>query len=297
MNVPALLFQRNATVTLAESGTEQAKIIKDLFIKFKITKSTKSTANKSIIEIYNLNQDSRGFIESFTSRKEIVKPKVKLNVGYQDLSELLFIGDITLTSSHKNGPDWITTITADTGKDAVEDTKFKKTYKAGTSENIIVEDVLNEVQLLSENIKAELKGEKINQSVTVNGSIKKLLDEYIGNQEKEWSVQDDGVQVLDGNQTTNEPAITLSKATGLIGSPIKTDTGIKLKALIQPGFKPGRGISVSSSLITGFYKIEKVTFDGQTRSNQWYAMIEASLTAANPVVGAPVETESESSFA
>ena len=97
-------------------------------------------------------------------------------------------------------------------------------------------------------------------------------------------------RITKSDETTDEEAIVLNKNSGLINSPIKTDTGIKARSLIQVGFNPGRGINIKSQLISGFYRIEKVVFQGETRSKNWYADIEAKTIEPNAIVGVPIET-------
>jgi len=294
MTVPTLLFQRNARVTITEIPNildNKAKIIDQLFIKFNVVKSTKSETNKGRIAIYNLSEASRNFIDA---RKPVsVRPVIKLEVGYQGEYQLLFVGDIKRTNSEKRGPDWVTTIEAEDGDELLHRSNFARNFKAGTSEGQIVQDILKEVGLLSNNIKAELTGdgENIKHSVTLDGAIFSLMDQYISNMEKEWSVQDGAVQITVPGAVIDAPTIDLSEKTGLIGSPIKTDKGIKLKALIQAGFQPGRGINVTSRLMPkgAFYRIEQTTFNGETRGPQWMATIEASKTEVNPTVGIPLQ--------
>ena len=294
MTIPTLLFQRNAQVTITDLPNIlgiKAKIIRDLFIKFHIVKSTKSETNKGRIEIYNLNESSRNFIDK--RKPVLVRKVVRLDVGYQGEYQQLFLGDIKQTNSEKRGPDWVTIIEAEDGDEMLHRTNFARNFEAGTSEGTIVQSVLEEVGALSDILVEELTGagEDINQSVTLDGSMYNLMDQYIANMEKEWSVQDGVIQITIPGNVIAAPTVDLSEKTGLIGSPIKTDKGIKLKALIQAGFQPGRGINVTSRLMPngGFYRIEQVVFNGETRGKQWVATIEAAKTDPDPVVGVPVQ--------
>ena len=96
----------------------------------------------------------------------------------------------------------------------------------------------------------------------------------------DWSIQDRQIILLGPTETLGSVAYKLQsvggKSTGLIGSPEAGEDGfIRLRCLLQPSLLPGRRISVTSREIDGEFRIEKVTFSGDTWGNQWICSIEA----------------------
>ncbi len=288
------LFQRNAEVLLEDSDRNKVKVFTGLNIKFKIEKDHEGTPNKGVIQIFNLSESSRDLINDQASRP--IKPKIKLSVGYQGQLDELFIGNIEKVKSIKKGTDWITTLEAGDGEEVILKQNYSKSYKLGTNEKDIVSDVLSAMGELGKDVKNILDNKKSNFGVTIDDTVGNILDEYIGGQDKQWSIQNENVTITKVDETTQYEAIVLNKFSGLIGWPIKTDTGIKLRALIQVGFIPGRGIfvrpksrSISHSDLE-FYRIEKVVIQGETRSKNWYADIEAKTIEPNRIIGIPIET-------
>lgn len=76
-------------------------------ITFDIEKDDGSNPNKAKISIYNLNEDSRNFIEQD-------KTALILQVGYGDNLSVLFFGDLAKNgvTNKRVGPDIITTLEA-----------------------------------------------------------------------------------------------------------------------------------------------------------------------------------------
>jgi hypothetical protein len=52
-------------------------------------------------------------------------------------------------------------------------------------------------------------------------------------------------------------------------------TILKVKSLLQGSIRPGKRIAVESAMISGFFKCEKVTHNGDTWGNEWYTTVEA----------------------
>ncbi len=92
----------------------------------------------------------------------------------------------------------------------------------------------------------------------------------------EHSIQDGEIQVTKIAAALEGIAVVLSPETGLLGSPEIASTGIvKVKALLQTDIFPGRKVSLRSASLTGFYRVEKVTYVGDIAGKDWMVEIEA----------------------
>ncbi|MFO6224512.1 hypothetical protein, partial [Pseudomonas aeruginosa] len=56
----------------------------------------------------------------------------------------------------------------------------------------------------------------------------------------------------------------------------KAKPGIRVTSLINPQVRPAGIIRVESQMHTGFYRVAKITFEGDWRGNAWYMHIEAT---------------------
>ena len=112
--------------------------------------------------------------------------------------------------------------------------------------------------------------------LVLSGPSKKEIDRLTKMYGYDWSVQDGQLQLLGPNDAI-EPgdAIVLDSARGMIGSPESGEDGIvEVRALLIPQLTPGRVVALSSRQISGFYRVEKVTYTGTTRGQDWYADLE-----------------------
>ena len=74
--------------------------------KFEIEKTSESLPNASKIDIFNLNQDSRTFVEGDET-------SIEISAGYPNALEIIGTGQVVSpnkTVSRQKHPDWITTI-------------------------------------------------------------------------------------------------------------------------------------------------------------------------------------------
>lgn len=267
----------------ATSKQGQGKDYSGLRCKFTIEKTSESTANTSKIEIYNLNSDSRTFLEG----KEM---RVVLEAGYPGATEILTVGNITRAISVHNHPDWITTIESGDGQRELKDSHLDVSFAPGTTFQAIF---LQGVKALGVTLGPTVFA--IPQIATggfsFSGTAKELMDKLAKRFSLEWSVQDGAVQVSTDGVPLPGIAISVSSTTGLIGNVVKTQVstaeknadsadngnfdGIQFQMLINGEVKPGRLIQVISQQANGFYKVRKVVFEGDTHDGPWFANVEA----------------------
>lgn len=113
-----------------------------------------------------------------------------------------------------------------------------------------------------------------------------------------WSIQNGQMQFIPYSGFLAGETIELSQLTGVIGIPEITNEGIKIKALINPGFKVGATVRLNDRLLNqvinaagnanaynsykeiplyatvgrdNLYRIYVVEWEGDTRGQPWYA--------------------------
>ncbi len=261
-----LLFDRRAVIIFGPRG-EQGKLIEGLRVKFEIEKTLEPVPNKAVITVYNLNADSRALTE---------RPRLflALSVGYGNIIEDIFNGDISQPKSQLTGPDIITTFEVGDGEVAYQQSRVDITYTAGTS---IKDAILGVARSFGQTIKdlSAVGPEKILNGLVLSGPSRQHLNQLTEKSGLEWSIQDGSIQVLKKGGVTNEEAVVLTPQTGLIGIPQKKDQGIELTSLLQTKLKPGRIVQVQSKFISGTFKCSRVTHKGDTHDKDWISVVEA----------------------
>jgi hypothetical protein len=269
--VGTLLFERQADLTVAPlSGGDGIKI-EGLRIVFSVEKTSTSEANHASVQVYNLAEQTRGWLKSKDQA-------VVLNAGYLESSQRLFAGVIDRLEHEREGVDLVTTIECKDGGLDLRDPEFHRSYRAGTSKASIISDIVANMPHTTQGPVAALGAQgRTGGAVALSGTCKRVLDRLGRSWGYEWSIQDGVLQVLDeGEAATPEIlAVKLTPTTGLIGSPTKTERGVKARSLLRPSLRPGSYLVVESEFLTGGYKAESVRHDGDTHGGAWNTETEA----------------------
>jgi len=273
-----LLWDRQAIVSFGPKGKEGVRI-EGLRVSFDIEKGKE---NKGTIQIYNLATSSIGLL------KTTEPTLVILDVGYGDIIDQLFVGDVQRAFTQRRGGDFVTTIEAKDGG-AARVPSLDKSYKAGTSlKDVFLDavDVMKEQgKIVIGNISA-IKDEIAQNGITVSGVAKTIAEGIARKQGLDFTIQDNEAQTIIPTETTGEEAILLTPDTGLIGSPslgisggdtAKTD-GVTFRALIQTTrFRFARAVKIEAKDFDGLVRIEKAKFTGDTHGEPWFVDCEAVL--------------------
>lgn len=259
------LFQRRWSLTVGPDGGEGRKWT-DLKTTFKVEKTGSSTPNKVEVAIYNLSPDSRGFVE----KKGNV---LILEAGYKAEIKLLGTGDVRLVTHAKEGPDWVTKFECDDGGKAHR-TIVHESFGKDTSEADVVNHLAKKLGVKLGKLQG-LSDAKFGKGRQLTGPARAQLDALCKSRGLRWSIQDGVLQILPAGSDTGADAILLNDAHGLVGSPEKTEAGIKVTSLLRGGINPGQLVKVESRQVTGFFVAEKVTHEGDSSGGSWYTQVEA----------------------
>lgn len=260
------LFNRQVSITFGPLGGLGTKVT-ELRMAFKIDKSREKTPNPGEIKIYNLNPDNRALLED---AEDLV---VILEVGYGEVLEHLFTGNIAKAKTMKQGPDFITTIEAGDGEKGFLNGRLDKSYAAGTTYKTMIQDVANSMKDAGEIAIGTLKNVKdevTQNGVTLSGLSNVLMSKLASKQGLEWNIQDNEFQILGPTDNNGEEAVLLTPDTGLIGKPVKLDKGIDFKSLMNTKIKPGGLVKIESEALNSIVRVNKALFEGDTFGLPFY---------------------------
>jgi hypothetical protein len=266
----------------------------DLRINFKIEKSLVGYPNLGNIKIYNLSESSRNNIEE----KGL---KIQLYAGYEDSSiPLLFTGDIINIVHLKNGPDWVSEIFAADGVNILSTATINKTLPAGIDTEQIYNELVGQMQGISKGVTEGLKNclsgkRSLLRELQLSGNIKDWLDKIATDCGFEYSINEEVIETTPtGLPLSDVPPVVINQASGMIGSPERTEIGINVFNLLLPELKLARTIkveSISEKLNVGnlffkkippirnkgIYRIDKLIHIGDTHDNPWSTEINARI--------------------
>lgn len=289
-------WKRKVRVTVSGKGGS-ASFIGDqspepgLAITFSTTLNIGSKQNSGSVTITNLSASTRNKLgEEYDT--------LTLEVGYEDGGySTIMKGDIRDVTHAKSSPDIDSTIEVGDGDKAVEKGTASKTFPTGTKPKDIVQYLQGQLPGVT---KGEVKGldnlPKTKRPVTVFGRASSNLDKLGREHQFYWSIQHGTSQVVKADEHLGGN-ILISAETGLVGVAEPTDKGVKFKALLNPALLPGKTVDVRSDFLDegsgrekrstddggGIHRIATVTFSGTTRSDDFYAEVEANRVQGEKV--------------
>lgn len=266
------LFNRTATVVVGKNKLTGKKYA-GFRVQFEIDKTSESSPNPAQIRIFNLSKSTRSAFEE----KGLV---VLLNAGYATLGSSpierqIYAGDVRRTYTRRQGPDLVTTLEAGDAEIALRGTHVEQSYGEFTSPSQVIQGLASKLGVSIGTIVPSLAN-LFQNGLSLSGLVSDHLDTLTSQAGLEWHVTDGELNVLDPKLPTPEPAVLVSKDTGLIGFPSKTLQGIiEFNSLLNPELKPGRAVSLVSEAITGVFRVRRVKYRGDTFGGDWVAAVEA----------------------
>jgi hypothetical protein len=262
-----VLFDRRLTVQV------DALRLDGFDVDFTISKSlSPKTPNTVELRIRNLNADHRKRLQ------ELERVYVSVEAGYASGTSLLFRGDLRDVVSTRDGADWVTTVTSDSGRRARK-ARVVKSFAPGSTVGQVLEHAAKAMGVRLGNSAAKVVSAKIAgtgasaffNGYALAGAVDDEIDRLARSCGLEWSVQDDELQFLDYGAPLSQLAVRLTPATGLIGSPEPGNKGLcDVRCLIIPDLYPGRRVEVQSQHVHGFFRIETSKHSGSNFGREWY---------------------------
>lgn len=277
------LFRRVVSVAVAPTGSSGTlgKIeqglgfaLSNLDCVFVAKKTLKSEPNTCKLQLFNLAPETRKVLE--TPKKLVLR----LEAGYPDTIAQIFLGEIRSAFSKKQGADIVTEIDTGDSEKEVQKSHLSLTLGAKVPTSVALSAIVRSFGIGMGNtatVAAQLdaKGSAFfRRGTVISGPSEQLMTDICRSADLEWSVQDGVIQILARGSALNDKAVYLSSDTGLVGSPTVDNKGlVSAVALIQPDLRPGRKVQFDTLSFRGGYRIQEVTYCGDTAGQEWYAKL------------------------
>ncbi len=246
-------------------------------------KSLMGQPETSTITVTNLARDTRDAIKG-----DLTKITVQTGWRGSDL-HTLFQGSVQSAVHNRSGADVITRITALPGLGARERGTSAKTYAPGTPVKDVITDLASDMPGLQvsavgiEGVEGIVGGKGWTHAGKTAEGLNRLSVEYGFS----WHI-DNGAFKAVGNKAAFGDVLELNGGNGglvsvtpLLSGPMQRPSGVSIQALYVPGVSAGSLVRVNSTVspgLNGAYKVNTVTVDIDSHSDQWNMNIE-SLTA------------------
>ncbi len=259
-----------------------------LDIAFNVTKTKRREPNKAAIKIYNLNREHRDQIE------ESSEVNVTLEAGYNDDLSVIFSGNLRSGESVYTGNDVITSIEGEDGGTAYRRSILSRSFPAGTEVLTVLKAAVEGLGVGQGNLRDFSSINILEMGTTypegtvlngpardeVNRIVRSIRDTDSARTRYSWSIQNGNFQIRRGRRPVRDRAIKLTPQSGLLESPVRTRPDgrrprfVSAKSLLIPGIFPGRIIVLESKFISGNFSVRRVSYKGDTSTNDWMCDME-----------------------
>jgi len=277
------LYGRNVAVNIgglliATTSAKTGELKDSLRIKFKVTRTRKKEPNTATIDIYNLRKDNRVAIQE----KGLA---VSIEAGYTENTSQIFLGDLDHSETVLNGRDWISTVQAADSGQAFKSARINVSIAGPAPIGDVLQTAADALGIDLGNVSEKVSAGAIRGALTeftngvvLSGKAEQQLDKIVKSMGYSWSIQDGALQLLGPDETVGDQAFLLQSGTGLVGVPEAGEDGlVKARSLLQPEILPGKKVkieSIGAESISGFYRVEKTVFVGDTWGSDWFVDIE-----------------------
>ena len=266
-----------------------------LKVAFEITKDLTQETNKTVLKIWNLTNDTRAKIEKADTLLEIY-------AGYKENGGAvkIFRGTVILAQTTDEGKDVLTELRLADGEIALRDSVVSVSFEPNADAKKIIETLVNAMGLtlsFGENVEIGTYANGFSYVGYAAGALTSVCNAF----GCDWSVQNGIVQVIMAGGTFADRGVVFSPASGLISSPariirskpkedretnrqkrrrkqkkVKPEkrAGWEITTLLAPSINPGDAVKVESRLISGWFRVEKVSHSGETFGGAWQSKFE-----------------------
>lgn len=272
-------FRRTYTLrcgTMGGSGFEIGNLKSPtettLHLSFSIEKSDEETANTAKIQIWNLSDSNLKILDT----KDCV---VELKAGYGGKDALLLVGNITRVVTSFAQADRLTEIEVVDGRVELRDTYLTVSFSGAVDCQEVYQSIANQMGL------PILFGENLSHKILPNGfcfvgKARTALQKLANACHHAWTIQNQVIQITEGHQPISTKGHLLSSDTGLIRIPkritIGSDTknataqiGWEVEYFLNGGIGINDVVQVKSQAVNGYFRVHKVTFDGDNMEGDW----------------------------
>ena len=281
-------FNRGYLLEIGDTESGQGLAINELQVTFSVKKSIDNKENQDTckISITNLSEESLTHTETAFS-------VASLYCGYGGELVRLFYGQVSQSSTVKNGTDRVTTIEI-----IPYITELKHNIISSlVPENGTVLDVIETIRRNTPIAKGVYKGKNLETIMVygypLSGTPHAMLDQVCRDYQLQWRVEGEALYINDSNSVESavkEKALVISPTSGLVDKPyffsgseakskkdVSKKKGVKFTSLLNPNLRPGVVVRVDYKEDSTYLRVEEVEYQGNYRGNNWYMNCTCSI--------------------
>jgi hypothetical protein len=271
---------QNVTIAHPLINPTNGNVSNGITAKFSVKKGISNTNNTATIELYNLNENTRKFLIQDIYNVQEKDRTVNLFAGYmgtdnrRQIFDLIFTGTLTQAGSRREGTEIITKLICEergfrsSGAAAFVNT----TISGGGTFKDILKVLLESIGFTTNNVIANKKTlEQLNNPApptTLIGNGRLLLRERFN---RAGFISDNNFYILEENEGIKGVVPVITSETGLIGTPERQETLVRVRTIFEPRIRLGQVLSIKSDItpeFNGQYKVHNIEHSGVISPSQ-----------------------------
>lgn len=275
------LFNRVVQTKIGKSIGEGIDVT-ELRVSFTIDKAIDSTSNSGQISIYNMAENTRNQIRELDD-------VITISAGYADDAgaKLMFVGDVLKINHKFRAPDIISEIEAGDGAKTLREKRISISFKEGSEVKNVLGDIASKLEVTLRPLPDDITGE-YTHGFSFTGAAKDALTKVCEKVDLEWSIQNNELQILKRRTATKVVPKLINYETGLLEAPEKLSDlkanliedqpkpGYSLRMLLLPDIEPGQTVNIDAGLVSGLYRVDRVTHIGDNEGFDFITTLEVS---------------------
>jgi hypothetical protein len=173
--------------------------------------------------------------------------RVRLDAGYPQRFGTIFNGEIRNVYPVREGADRLTDIYAADGAGDYEQATCNLSFAAGVTLHSVLTQLAGTFSKVAIGSLGFVTDQTISGSFVASGMTRDELNKLALSFGFRWWIQGGVLQFIDRGRTDGQPAIEISRETGMIDSPLASTIGVEVLTLLDHRLVPGRRIDVFSA--------------------------------------------------
>lgn len=281
-----------------EIGNVHNAVEPALHVSFSIEKCDVESPNTAKVQVWNLSNENLKILDG----KDCV---VELKAGYDNSNALILVGNVTSVITTPENADRMTEIEVMDGRVELRDT----TVSISLNGSVNCKDVYNQIASkmgMSIVFAGDLSFKTMSNGFSYTGKAKNALQKiakYCGHC---WTIQNQVIQITWPGRAVNTRGYLLNSETGLISIPKRitigsnskneeSQTGWEVEYFLNGAIGVNDIVQLQSSTANGYYRVYKVTFDGDNLEGDWVCTAQLLEIKAQPKLDKKASTAKKSS--
>lgn len=263
-----------------------------LHVSFNIEKSDSETSNTAKVQIWNLSERNLKLLES----KDCI---VELKAGYGESIPPVLVGNVTSVATVSDNADRMTELEVVDGQVALRDTDISISLNGAVNCMDVYAHIASQMGI-PVIYAPDLTFKVLPNGFSFVGSARTGLQKLARCCGHSWSIQNQILQVTWPGRPVSVRGYLLNNDTGLIDVPKRITlaassgdsepvNGWEIRYLLNGAIGVNDTVMVESSVISGYFRVQKITMDGDNLEGDWICTAQVMEIMAAPVSGQSAE--------